>query len=172
MYHLCTTTIFPAIHHKRKILDIRLNIKDFPSVGVTGFEPATTRPSGRLAADAPHAGGARDGRRRTLPSHRRMAAEHSGRSGTPRRSRSGPHDRYPHVAARNPHRPARRPARPAVRRQPSRTARRRNPLLPKRRLPVLNARSLPRKPHPRRMRFFHSVRTRKSENGFEKIGIQ
>ena len=44
MYHLCTTTIFPAIHHKRKILDIRLNIKDFPSVGVTGFEPATTRP--------------------------------------------------------------------------------------------------------------------------------
>lgn len=91
---------------------------------------------------------------------------------TPRRSRSGPHDRDPHVAARNPHRPARRPARPAVRRQPSRTARRRNPLLPKRRLPVLNARSLPRKPHPRRMRFFHSVRTRKSENGFEKIGIQ
>ena len=44
MYHLCTTAIFPAIHHKRKILDIRLNIKDFPSVGVTGFEPATTRP--------------------------------------------------------------------------------------------------------------------------------
>ena len=44
MYHLCTTTIFPAIHHKRKILDIRLNIKDFPSVGVTGFESATTRP--------------------------------------------------------------------------------------------------------------------------------
>lgn len=88
------------------------------------------------------------------------------------RSRSRPHDRDPHVAARNPHRPARRTARPAVRRQPSRTARRRNPLLPKRRLPVLNARSLPRKPHPRRMRFFHSVRTRKSENGFEKIGIQ
>ena len=54
----------------------------------------------------------------------------------------------------------------------TRTARRRNPLLPKRRLPVLNARSLPRKPHPRRMRFFHSVRTRKSENGFEKIEIQ
>ena len=44
MYHLCTTATFPAIHHKRKILDIRLNIKDFPSVGVTGFEPATTRP--------------------------------------------------------------------------------------------------------------------------------
>ena len=44
MYHLCTTAIFPAIHHKRKILDIRLNIKDFSSVGVTGFEPATTRP--------------------------------------------------------------------------------------------------------------------------------
>ena len=44
MYHLCTTATFPAIHHKRKTLDIRLNIKDFPSVGVTGFEPATTRP--------------------------------------------------------------------------------------------------------------------------------
>ena len=44
MYHLCTTAIFPTIHHKRKILDIRLNIKDFSSVGVTGFEPATTRP--------------------------------------------------------------------------------------------------------------------------------
>ena len=44
MYHLCTTAIFPAIHHKRKILDIRLNIKDFPSVGVTRFELATTRP--------------------------------------------------------------------------------------------------------------------------------
>ena len=46
MYHLCTTAIFPAIHHKRKTLDIRLNIKDFSSVGVTGFEPATTRPAG------------------------------------------------------------------------------------------------------------------------------
>ena len=46
MYHLCTTATFPAIHHKRKILDIRLNIKDFSSVGVTGFEPATTRPPG------------------------------------------------------------------------------------------------------------------------------
>ena len=44
MYHLCTTATYPAIYHKRKILDIRLNIKDFPSVGVTGFEPATTRP--------------------------------------------------------------------------------------------------------------------------------
>ena len=44
MYHLCTTGIFRTIYHKRKILDIRLNIKDFPSVGVTGFEPATTRP--------------------------------------------------------------------------------------------------------------------------------
>ena len=44
MYHLCTTAIFPAIHHKRKTLDIRLNIKGFSSVGVTGFEPATTRP--------------------------------------------------------------------------------------------------------------------------------
>ena len=47
MYHLCTTAIFPAILHKRKILDIRLNIKDFRLVGVTGFEPATTRPPGR-----------------------------------------------------------------------------------------------------------------------------
>ena len=46
MYHLCTTAIFWTIYHKRKILDIRLNIKDFSSVGVTGFEPATTRPSG------------------------------------------------------------------------------------------------------------------------------
>jgi len=44
MYHLCTTATFPAIYHKRKILDIRLNIKDFPSVGVTRFELATTRP--------------------------------------------------------------------------------------------------------------------------------
>ena len=44
MYHLCTTAIFPAIHHKRKTHDIRLNIMGFPSVGVTGFEPATTRP--------------------------------------------------------------------------------------------------------------------------------
>ena len=44
MYHLCTTATYPAIYHKRKILDIRLNIKDFSLVGVTGFEPATTRP--------------------------------------------------------------------------------------------------------------------------------
>ena len=44
MYHLCTTAAFRTICYKRKILDIRLNIKDFPSVGVTGFEPATTRP--------------------------------------------------------------------------------------------------------------------------------
>ncbi len=44
MYHLCTAVIFPAIYCKRKTLDIRLNIKSFPSVGVTGFEPATTRP--------------------------------------------------------------------------------------------------------------------------------
>ena len=44
MFHLCTTAIFRTIYHKRKILDIRLNIKDFSSVGVTGFEPATTRP--------------------------------------------------------------------------------------------------------------------------------
>ena len=44
MFHLCTTAIFPAIYHKRKILDIRLNIKDFRLVGVTRFELATTRP--------------------------------------------------------------------------------------------------------------------------------
>ena len=44
MYHLCTTAAFQTIYHKRKILDIRLNIKDFSSVGVTGFEQATTRP--------------------------------------------------------------------------------------------------------------------------------
>ena len=44
MFHLCTTVIFLAICRKRKILDIRLNIKDFRLVGVTGFEPATTRP--------------------------------------------------------------------------------------------------------------------------------
>ena len=44
MYHLCTTAAFRTISHKRKILDIQLNIKDFSSVGVTGFEPATTRP--------------------------------------------------------------------------------------------------------------------------------
>ena len=46
MYHLCTTATFPAIYHKRKILDIRLNIKDFRLVGVTRFELATTRPPG------------------------------------------------------------------------------------------------------------------------------
>ena len=50
MYHLCTTAIFRTIYHKRKILDIRLNIKDFSSVGVTGFEPATTRPPGVRSA--------------------------------------------------------------------------------------------------------------------------
>ena len=44
MYHLCTTATFPTIHHKRKILDIRLNIKDSRLVGVTRFELATTRP--------------------------------------------------------------------------------------------------------------------------------
>ena len=44
MYHLCTTAAFQTIYQKRKILDIRLNIKDFPSVGVTRFELATTRP--------------------------------------------------------------------------------------------------------------------------------
>ena len=46
MFHLCSTAIFTTIYHKRKILDIRLNIKDFRLVGVTGFEPATTRPPG------------------------------------------------------------------------------------------------------------------------------
>ena len=152
-------------------LAVLFDLDDDGQFAGTLHDDHATLLAGRLAVDAPHAGGARNGRR-TFLSRRGVAAEHSGRSGTPRRSRSGPHDRDPHVAARNPHRPARRPARPAVRRQPSRTARRRNPLLPKRRLPVLNARSLPRKPHPRRMRFFHSVRTRKSENGFEKIGIQ
>ena len=44
MYHLCTTATFRTIYHKRKILDIQSNIEDFSSVGVTGFEPATTRP--------------------------------------------------------------------------------------------------------------------------------
>jgi len=44
MYHLCTAAIFPTIRHKRKILDIRLNIKDSRLVGVTRFELATTRP--------------------------------------------------------------------------------------------------------------------------------
>ena len=44
MYHLCTTATFQTIYRKRKILDIRLNIKDFRLAGVTGFEPATTRP--------------------------------------------------------------------------------------------------------------------------------
>lgn len=44
MSHLCTTAIFPTIRHKRKILDIRLNIKDSRLVGVTRFELATTRP--------------------------------------------------------------------------------------------------------------------------------
>ena len=44
MYHLCTTATFRTIYHKRKILDIRLNIKDSRLVGVTRFELATTRP--------------------------------------------------------------------------------------------------------------------------------
>lgn len=43
--------------------------------GGTLHDDHATLLAGRLAADAPHAGGARDGRRRTLPSHRRMAAE-------------------------------------------------------------------------------------------------
>ncbi len=34
----------PTVHHKRKSLAIRSNSKAFQSVGVTGFEPATTRP--------------------------------------------------------------------------------------------------------------------------------
>lgn len=44
MSHLCTTATFRTIYHKRKILDIRLNIKDSRLVGVTRFELATTRP--------------------------------------------------------------------------------------------------------------------------------
>ena len=55
MYHLCTTAAFQTIYQKRKILDIRLNIKDFPSVGVTRFELATTRPFGRRADCQPSA---------------------------------------------------------------------------------------------------------------------
>ena len=45
--YLCTTwttATYPAIYHKRKILDIRLNIKGFSSIRVTRFELATTRP--------------------------------------------------------------------------------------------------------------------------------
>ena len=44
MYHLCTTAIFRAIYHKRKTIDIQLNINGFRLVGVTRFELATTRP--------------------------------------------------------------------------------------------------------------------------------
>ena len=32
--------------YTKKVLDILLNAKNFQSVGVTGFEPATTRPPG------------------------------------------------------------------------------------------------------------------------------
>ena len=50
-YRIATIYV-PLVYHRhfsdyipqRKILDIRLNIKDFRLVGVTGFEPATTRP--------------------------------------------------------------------------------------------------------------------------------
>ena len=62
MYHLCTTATYPAIYHKRKILDIRLNIKDFSSVGVTGFEPATTRPPGTGSGTCDRHGGGATGR--------------------------------------------------------------------------------------------------------------
>ena len=47
MYHLCTTAIFRAIYHKRKTIDIQLNINGFRLVGVTRFELATTRPPQR-----------------------------------------------------------------------------------------------------------------------------
>lgn len=51
--------------------------------GGTLHDDHATLLAGRLAADAPHAGGARNGRR-TFLSRRGVAAEHSGRSGTPR----------------------------------------------------------------------------------------
>ena len=40
MFHLCSTDGGNGVVMKRKSLDIRLNIL----VGMTGFEPATTRP--------------------------------------------------------------------------------------------------------------------------------
>ena len=44
MFHLCSTDCGDRVGTKRKSLDIRLNIKAFQLVGMTGFEPATTRP--------------------------------------------------------------------------------------------------------------------------------
>ena len=44
MFHLCSTGCGDGVGMKRKSLDIRLNIKAFRLVGMTGFEPATTRP--------------------------------------------------------------------------------------------------------------------------------
>ncbi len=44
MFHLCSTDGRDGVGMKRKSLDIRLNIKAFRLVGMTGFEPATTRP--------------------------------------------------------------------------------------------------------------------------------
>ena len=44
MFHLCSTDCGDGVGMKRKSLDIRLNIKAHRLVGMTGFEPATTRP--------------------------------------------------------------------------------------------------------------------------------
>ena len=44
MFHLCSTDGGDGVGMKRKSLDIRLNIRAFRLVGMTGFEPATTRP--------------------------------------------------------------------------------------------------------------------------------
>ena len=44
MFHLCSTDGGDRAGMKRKSLDIRLNIKAHRLVGMTGFEPATTRP--------------------------------------------------------------------------------------------------------------------------------
>ena len=44
MFHLCSTGGGDRAGMKRKSLDIRLNIEAFRLVGMTGFEPATTRP--------------------------------------------------------------------------------------------------------------------------------
>ena len=80
MYHLCTTATYPAIYHKRKILDIRLNIKDFSSVGVTGFEPATTRPEEVIR---PH-------ELRIVPDREEQAAQQQ-RHDTPAQFAAAPH---------------------------------------------------------------------------------
>ena len=80
MYHLCTTATFQTIYHKRKILDIRLNIKDFSSVGVTGFEPATTRPEEVIR---PH-------ELRIVPDREEQAAQQQ-RHDTPAQFAAAPH---------------------------------------------------------------------------------